>query len=161
MRSYEALIAYHPDIGEAAIKDQIERVKQIIEGHGGEVTQAVEWGLRDLSYRIKKQRRAFYTIVVFNGDGATVAELERNLRIFEQVLRYMTTQIDPNRPPLELNRPRREGGEEDGDEHGDRDHRERDRDRDRDRDRGDRDRRRGGDDLGLDDGADVDAPDLS
>ncbi|MEW6272476.1 MAG: 30S ribosomal protein S6 [Thermodesulfobacteriota bacterium] len=112
MRSYEALIAYHPDLGESAIKDQIERVKQIIGGSGGEVTQAVEWGLRDLSYRIKKQRRAFYVIVTFNGTGATVAELERNLRIFENVLRYMTTQVDPNRPPLELHRPRREGAGE-------------------------------------------------
>lgn len=114
MRSYEALIAYHPEVGEAAIKDQIERVKQIIEGQGGEITQVVEWGLRDLSYRIKKQRRAFYVVLVFKGDGATVAELERNLRIFEQVLRYMTTQIDPNRPPIELHRPRRDGLSEDG-----------------------------------------------
>lgn len=158
MRAYEALIAYHPDIGEAAIKDQVERVKQIIEGHGGEVTQVVEWGLRDLSYRIKKQRRAFYVILVFKGDGATVAELERNLRIFEQVLRYMTTQIDPDRPPLELNRPRRDSDEHDGD--GDRDDRDRDhRDRDRDRDHGHR--RRGADDLALDEGVDNDVPDLS
>jgi len=145
MRCYEALIAYHPDIGESAIKDQIERVKQIIEGQGGEVTQVVEWGLRDLSYRIKKQRRAFYVILVFKGDGATVAELERNLRIFEQVLRYMTTQIDPNRPPIELNRPRRDaedGG--DGDENGGRDS-----------------RRRGGDDLAVDDAVDAEVPDLS
>ena len=141
MRSYEALIAYHPEVGEAAIKDQIERVKQIIEGQGGEVTQVVEWGLRDLSYRIKKQRRAFYIVLVFNGDGATVAELERNLRIFEQVLRYMTTQIDPNRPPIELNRPRRDEGE-DGDD-----------------DR--REPRRRGDDLALDEAVDVDVPDLS
>ena len=149
MRSYEALIAYHPDIGEAAIKDQLERVKQIIEGHGGEVTQVVEWGLRDLSYRIKKQRRAFYTLVVFNGDGATVAELERNLRIFEQVLRYMTTQIDPNRPPLELNRPRRDAADEgeggESDEDGGRDR---------------RDRRRG-DDHAMDEAVDADVPDLS
>jgi len=157
MRSYEALIAYHPDIGEAAIKDQIERVKQIIEGHGGEVTQAVEWGLRDLSYRIKKQRRAFYVILVFNGDGATVAELERNLRIFEQVLRYMTTQIDPNRPPLEMNRPRRDSDDHDGDGD-DRDHRDRDHRDHRDH----RDRpRRGGDDLALDEGVDTEVPDLS
>ena len=141
MRSYEALIAYHPAVDEAAIKDQIERVKQIIEGQGGEVTQVVEWGLRDLSYRIKKQRRAFYIVLVFNGDGATVAELERNLRIFEQVLRYMTTQIDPNRPPIELNRPRRDEGE-DGDD-----------------DR--REPRRRGDDLALDEAVDVDVPDLS
>lgn len=145
MRSYEALIAYHPEIGEAAIKDQIERVKQIIEGQGGEVTQVVEWGLRDLSYRIKKQRRAFYVVLVFNGDGATVAELERNLRIFEQVLRYMTTQIDPNRPPIELHRPRRDGVSEDGSE-GDDDGRE---------------PRRRNDDLAMDDAVDADVPDLS
>jgi len=160
MRSYEALIAYHPDIGEAAIKDQIERVKQIIEGQGGEITQVVEWGLRDLSYRIKKQRRAFYVILVFKGDGAAVAELERNLRIFEQVLRYMTTQIDPNRPPIELHKPRRDSEDGEGDEDG-RDPRDRDRDRDRgDRDR-DRDSRRRGDDIGLDEGVDADVPDLS
>jgi len=133
MRSYEALIAYHPDIGEAGIKDQLERVKQIITSNGGEVTQAVEWGLRDLSYRIKKQRRAFYVIATFNGDGATVAELERNLRITEIVLRYMTTQIDPNRPPLELHRPRRDDDEIEGDG---------ERDRDRERERGPRDDRR-------------------
>ncbi|HEY8516357.1 MAG TPA: 30S ribosomal protein S6 [Candidatus Binatia bacterium] len=111
MRSYESLIAYHPDLGEAAIKEQIERVKQIITGNGGEVTQAVEWGLRDLAYRIQKQRRAFYVIVTFKGTGATVSELERNLRISENVLRYMTTQVDPNRPPLELHKPRREATE--------------------------------------------------
>jgi small subunit ribosomal protein S6 len=153
MRAYEALIAYHPEAGETALKEQIERVKQIIEGHGGEVTQVVEWGLRDLSYRIKKQRRAFYVIVVFKGNGATVAELERNLRIFEQVLRYMTTQVDPDRPPLELHRPRRDVDEQ-GDGDGDRDDRDRDRGRDRDRDR------RRADDLALDEG-DADVPDLS
>lgn len=151
MRSYEALIAYHPEVGEAAIKDQIERVKQIIEGQGGEVTQVVEWGMRDLSYRIKKQRRAFYVVLVFKGTGATVTELERNLRIFEQVLRYMTTQIDPNRPPIELHRPRRDGVSEDGSEGGDGD----------DDGRDGRDRRRRSDDLALDEGVDADVPDLS
>lgn len=116
MRSYEALIAYHPDVGEAGIKDQLERVKQIVTSNDGEVTQVVEWGLRDLAYRIEKQRRAFYVIVVFRGSGATVAELERNLRISELVLRYMTTQIDPDRPPIELHRPRRDDAEREGGE---------------------------------------------
>ena len=69
---------------------------------------------------------------------------------------YMTTQIDPDRPPLELNRPRRDSDEHDGD--GDRDDRDRDH-RDRDRDHGHR--RRGADDLALDEGVDNDVPDLS
>ena len=84
---------------------------------------------------------------MFNGDGATVAELERNLRIFEQVLRYMTTQIDPNRPPIELHRPRRDGMGEDGAEgEGDDEPRE---------------ARRRNDDIALDESADADVPDLS
>jgi small subunit ribosomal protein S6 len=115
MRSYEALIAYHPDTSEGAVKDQLERVKQIVAGQGGEVTQVVDWGIRDLAYRIRKQRRAYYAVVEFKGTGTVVSELERNLRISEQVLRYMTTRVDPNRPPLENPRVRRdvagEGGE--------------------------------------------------
>ena len=60
------------------------------------------------------------TSFVFKGDGAIWSpSFERNLRIFEQVLRYMTTQIDPNRPPIELHRPRRDGLSEDGGGDGD------------------------------------------
>ena len=108
MRSYEAMIAYHPETGETALKDLLERAKQIVAGAGGEVSQVVEWGLRDLSYRIAKQRRALYYVIEFKGTGATVAELERNLRISDRVLRYITVQVDPNRPPLEAPRQRRD-----------------------------------------------------
>lgn len=119
MRSYEAMIAYHPETGETALKDLLERAKQIIAGAGGEVSQAVEWGLRDLSYRINKQRRAMYYVIEFKGTGATVAELERNLRISDRVLRYITVQVDPNRPPLEAPRSRREGSSLEGESAGD------------------------------------------
>jgi small subunit ribosomal protein S6 len=108
MRSYESMIAYHPDAGEAGIKDLLDRAKQVIGGAGGEVSQIVEWGQRDLAYRIEKQRRGSYYVIEFKGTGATVAELERNLRISDRVLRYITVQVDPNRPPLEPPRARRD-----------------------------------------------------
>jgi small subunit ribosomal protein S6 len=108
MRLYEAMVVAHPDAGEAGVKELLERAKQIIAGNGGEVTQVVEWGLKDLAYDIEKQRRGYYSIVEFKGSGATVAELERNLRISDRVLRYVTVQVDPNRPPLEPPKPRRE-----------------------------------------------------
>ncbi len=110
MRSYEAMIAYHPDAGEAGIKDLLERAKQVIAGNGGEVSQVLDWGARDLAYRIQKQRKATFYVIEFKGDGATVAELERNLRISDRVLRYITVQVDPSRPPLESPRARREVG---------------------------------------------------
>jgi small subunit ribosomal protein S6 len=108
MRSYEAMIAYHPDTGEAGLKELLDRAKQVIGTSGGEVSQVVEWGLRDLAYRIEKQRRGLYYVIEFKGTGATVAELERNLRISDRVLRYITVQVDPNRPPLEAPRSRRD-----------------------------------------------------
>lgn len=109
MRAYEAMIAYHPDTGESGVADLLERARQIIAGAGGEVTNTVDWGQRDLAYRIQKQRRGLYHVIEFRGSGATVAELERNLRISDRVLRYLTVQVDPNRPPLEAPRARREG----------------------------------------------------
>ena len=114
MRSYEVMIAYHPEVGEAGLKELLDRAKQAISANGGEVAQVVEWGQRDLAYRIDKQRRGLYYVIEFKGSGATVAELERNLRISDRVLRYITVQVDPNRPPLEAPRARREGAEEEG-----------------------------------------------
>jgi small subunit ribosomal protein S6 len=108
MQSYEVMIAYHPDAGEAGIKELVDRARQVIAANGGEVTQVVEWGLRDLAYRIQKQRRGMFYVIEFKGSGATVSELERNLRISDRVLRYITVKVDPNRPPLEPPRARRE-----------------------------------------------------
>jgi small subunit ribosomal protein S6 len=111
MRSYEVMIAYHPETGEAGLKEALERAKQVVAGSGGEVTQVLDWGLRDLAYRIQKQRRGQYYVMEFKGTGATVAELERTLRISDRVLRYITVQVDPNRPPLEAPRTRRDAEE--------------------------------------------------
>lgn len=114
MRVYESTIAFHPEAGEAASKDLLERAKQAIAAEGGEVRQVFDWGLRDLAYPIRKQRRAAFQIIEFNGNGRAVAELERNLRIFDSVLRYITVQVDPNRPPLEVQGTRRDGAPGEG-----------------------------------------------
>ena len=111
MRVYESTIAFHPDAGESAQKDLLDRAKQAIAAEGGEVAQVFDWGLRDLAYPIQKQRRAAFHIIEFKGNGRAVAELERNLRIFDSVLRYITVQVDPDRPPLDMHRARREGGD--------------------------------------------------
>lgn len=108
MRVYESTIAFHPELGESALEDLLERAKQAIAAEGGEVARVFDWGLRDLAYPIRKQHRATFQIIEFKGNGRAVAELERNLRIFDSVLRYITVQVDPDRPPLDLHRARRE-----------------------------------------------------
>jgi small subunit ribosomal protein S6 len=108
MRAYECTIAYHPDLGADGVKEQIERTKQVITGSGGSEIQVHEWGMRELAYPIQKQKRAQFFVVEFHGGGEAVAELERNLRIADPCLRYLTISVDPNRPPLELSGVRRE-----------------------------------------------------
>jgi small subunit ribosomal protein S6 len=117
MGSYESTVSFHPDLGEAGVKDLVDRIQEIVAGSGGSVRQVVEWGLRDLAYPIRRQRRGTFWVVVYDGDGSVVNELERNLRISEQVLRYITVKIDPDRRPLELGkaRPDFESEEEESD----------------------------------------------
>lgn len=112
MRTYECTIALHPDLGDAGVKEQVDRIQSIIRENDGTVKQVADWGVRDLAYPIQKERRAAFEVVVFEGGGSTVAELERNMRISDHVLRYITVRVDPDRPPLDFGRPRREGGEE-------------------------------------------------
>ena len=115
MRTYECTVALHPDLGEAELKEQLEKIQQTITSNGGQIKQVADWGVRELAYLIRKERKAAFSILVFDGSGETVAELERNLRISEPVLRYMTVRIDPDRPPLDLGRGRHsDSGEGEG-----------------------------------------------
>jgi len=143
--TYECVFILRPDLDDEATEAAIQRVLGQIAEIGGTVENTDRWGKRRLAYEINDQHEGIYTVVKFQAAPGQTAELERNLRIFEQVLRYMTTQIDPDRPPIELNRPRREA--EDGDV-GDGDYER-------------REPRRRHDDLGLDDAGDVEVPDLS
>ena len=108
MRAYECTIAYHPDLGADGVKEQIERTRQAITSKGGSEIQVHEWGMRELAYPIQKLKRAQFYVVEYHGGGEAVAEVERNLRIADTVLRYLTIAVDPDRPPLELAGVRRE-----------------------------------------------------
>jgi len=90
---YETLFVIHPEKG-ARIKELIERFKKIIEGQGGSIAQVEEWGLRDLAYRIEKQSKGFYTLLQYRSSARAVEELERNLKLTDDVLRYLTVRAD-------------------------------------------------------------------
>lgn len=116
MSAYECTIAYAPETGEAGVQELLERARQIIAKNGGEPRETHEWGVRELAYPIRKEKRGLFYVLEFEGGGEAVSELERNLRIADPVLRYITVKVDPNRPPLDLSKPRREGAEEGGEE---------------------------------------------
>ena len=105
MTLYETLFVVHPEKGPRS-KEVIERFKKVIEGQDGSVTDIDEWGARDLAYRIEKQARGYYTLIRYNASGRAVDELERNLRMTDGILRYLTVRADASTPTISPSAPR-------------------------------------------------------
>ena len=93
MTQYETLFVVHPEKG-PRLKEFIERFKRIIEGQEGTVSHVDEWGLRDLAYRIEKQGKGVYTLLQYRSSARAVEELERNLKLTDGILRYLTVRTD-------------------------------------------------------------------
>jgi len=98
-RRYETMIVLRADLQEAGIKEQLERLRKLLETHGATVAGVHEWGNRELAYDIAKQRRGFYALFEYTGTSPAVAELERQLKLSDVVLRFVTVRRD--KEPLE------------------------------------------------------------
>jgi small subunit ribosomal protein S6 len=90
---YETLFVVHPERA-ARMKEFIDKFKKVVEAHEGVVSQIDEWGLRDLAYRIDKQTKGIYTLMQYRSSVRAVEELERNLKLTDGVLRYLTVRAD-------------------------------------------------------------------
>ena len=105
MTLYETLFVVHPEKG-ARVKEFIEKFKKVIEGQDGTVSSVDEWGLRDLAYRIEKQGKGFYTLIRYQSTGKCVEEFERNLKLTDGIMRYLTVQADEKTPTVSPSTPR-------------------------------------------------------
>lgn len=90
MPSYETLCVFHPELPEARVKELAAWMQTIVENSQGTVSKVEEWGMRDLAYRIKKQRRGYYVLLEHDSESVALNELERNLRLNEDVLRFLS-----------------------------------------------------------------------
>ena len=99
MRRYETIFILRPDQGDPQIKEAVKRYSGIIATGGGEVVEAEEWGLRELAYRIKGERRGSYIRLDYVGDGAVMNEVERNLKISDAVLRFLSVMVEREADP--------------------------------------------------------------
>ncbi len=91
MRNYEVVLIVHPDLEETALTGIVEKVKGWITESGGSVEKADVWGKRRMAYRINKQREGQYVYMVASFEPKYNAELERNLRFTEPVMRFLVT----------------------------------------------------------------------
>jgi len=93
LRTYETVIAFNPELTEDKLGELNRKVIEIINAHQGIAGPVRVWGKFRLAYRIKKADHAYYSHVIYTGNGDTIVELERNLKIWSEALRYLTTNI--------------------------------------------------------------------
>jgi len=98
MPSYETLCVFHPELPETRVKELTTWMQTIVENGQGTIVKVEEWGMRDLAYRIKKQRRGYYVHLEYDSAPAALNELERNLRLNEGVLRFLSVACGPPPP---------------------------------------------------------------
>ena len=94
MALYEHLLIARQDISAQQVDALATHLKTIIEGEQGKVEKQEYWGLRSLAYRIKKNRKGHYVLLNINAPGNAIQELERQLKINEDVLRFITVKVD-------------------------------------------------------------------
>ena len=94
MPFYENVFIARQDVTAAQVEALTEQFAGIITAQGGNVTKREYWGLKSLSYRVRKNRKGHYTLLNIDGPAAAVIEMERNMRIHEDVLRHLTVRVD-------------------------------------------------------------------
>jgi small subunit ribosomal protein S6 len=94
MPYYESVFIARQDISGAQVDSLTESLTNIIQEGGGQVTKKESWGLKNLAYKIKKNRKGHYVLLNIDGPSDAVLEMERNMRINEDVIRYLTVRVD-------------------------------------------------------------------
>ena len=93
MNLYEHTIIARQDVGSAQIKQLQEKYTKIVEKNEGNIVKLENWGLMNLSYLIKKNKKGNYIHFKIKADGKTIAELEKNEKIDKSLLRYLTIKV--------------------------------------------------------------------
>jgi small subunit ribosomal protein S6 len=98
MYSYETLVLLRAELPEAQVRETIERAKRLIEGQQGAITELQDWGIRELAYPVAKSNRGYYFLLRYTAAPETVWELERTLKIADEVLRLVSVRPEEKKP---------------------------------------------------------------
>lgn len=93
MRQFETLVLLSPELSSDSRESIINGLVAIIEREGGKVDEIDQWGMRELAYPVRKLTRGFYVRLVYTAPPRLVAELERNIRITDGILKFLTVKL--------------------------------------------------------------------
>lgn len=94
MALYEHIFMVRQDVSSSQVDALTQQFKSILEEHGGSVGKTEYWGVRSLAYRVKKNRKAHYTLMNIDAPSAAVKEMERQMAINDDVIRVLTLRVD-------------------------------------------------------------------
>jgi small subunit ribosomal protein S6 len=94
MPFYEHVYIARQDLSAQQVEDLTTQIRGVVEGLGGKVAKSEYWGVKSLTFRMRKNRKAHFTLLNLDAPPAAVAEIERQERINEDVLRFMTVRVD-------------------------------------------------------------------
>jgi small subunit ribosomal protein S6 len=94
MTLYEHVFLARQDLSAQQVEALVEQYKGVIEAHGGSVGRVENWGLKSLTYRINKNRKAYYTLMDITAPAAAIQEMERQMGLSEDILRFMTVKVE-------------------------------------------------------------------
>jgi small subunit ribosomal protein S6 len=119
MALYEHIFLARQDVSAQQVEELTNQFTEVLSQGGGKVTKAEYWGLKTLSYRIRKNRKAHYSLLNIDAPHTAVAEMERQMRINEDILRFMTIRVDeleegPSAMMQKRDRDDRDGDRRDG-----------------------------------------------
>ncbi|MBR6327647.1 MAG: 30S ribosomal protein S6 [Alphaproteobacteria bacterium] len=94
MSNYESVLIARQDLGTSQVDDLVANLSDVIKTQGGEVVKVDNWGLKNLAYRIKKNRKGHYVVLDIVAPASAIFEYERLVRLNEDIIRYMTIKVD-------------------------------------------------------------------
>ncbi len=94
MPFYENVFIARQDLTPAKVTELTDKYVSVIENNGGKVSKRENWGLRTLAYKINKNRKGYYTLINIDAPAAAVVEMERLMRLDENLLRYLTVKVE-------------------------------------------------------------------
>lgn len=100
-KRYEVVVIFDPALSDEEVALQVEKISTVIKSHEGEIEKNDFWGRKELAYPISGKSNATYVVLVFNGKSTVVADLRRQLRINETILRSLIVNKDQYAPDLQ------------------------------------------------------------
>jgi small subunit ribosomal protein S6 len=104
MTCYETLFVVKPTLTDEETAAQIAKIKDIVAQNGGELLATNDMGMRKLAYPVEKNDRGYYTVLFYKAEGTLINELERNLKISEDVIKFLTVKYTKNKELTQFNK---------------------------------------------------------